>query len=155
MMIRAATTDPFSLADAAAVVTGLVVVGAVVFFISMCAQDSPSISDFLHRTQSEADASRFHDLIGALDAPQQAPNLVAGAERPASHDGGTASVASATLSASVPIKRDEIELSRPGVGANRAELQAMYDRAIGPGVLPGALRPHEAVKTAQPKRLAL
>ncbi len=49
--------------------------GAVVFCISMCAQDSPSISDFLHRTQSEADASRFHDLLGALDAPRQAPHL--------------------------------------------------------------------------------
>ena len=38
MMIRAATTDPFSLADAAAVVTGLLVIGAVVFCISMCAR---------------------------------------------------------------------------------------------------------------------
>lgn len=38
MMIRAATTDPFSFADAAAVVTGLLVIGAVVFCISICAQ---------------------------------------------------------------------------------------------------------------------
>jgi hypothetical protein len=150
MMIRAATSDPFSLADAAGVLAGLAVVGAVVFFISMCAQDSPSISDFLHRTQSEADASRFHDLLGALDAPQQAPNLIASAERPASHDGGTARVASATLLPSTPIKRD-IELSTRGVGASRDELQAMYDRAIGPG----ALKSQEAVKTAQRKRLAL
>ena len=145
MMIRAATTDPFSLADAAAVVTGLLVIGAVVFFISMCAQDSPSISDFLHRTQSEADASRFHELLGALDEPQQASHLLASAERSASHESQTASQMGKSELASTAIKRDEIKLSDSGGGAYRSELQAMYDRAIGPGVL----KPRQAVPTAR------
>lgn len=147
MMIRAATTDPFSLADAAGVLTGLFVVGALVFFISLCAQDSPSISDFLHRTQSEADASRFHDLLGALDEPEQTSHLLAGAERSASHE----SHQGAALLASTPIKREEIKLSDRGGGLDRSELQAMYERAIGPGVL----KPRQAARTVQPNRLDL
>ncbi len=70
MMIRAATTDPFSLSDAAALVGGLLVVGILVFCVSICAEDSP-ISDFLHRTQAEADASRFNALLSALNGPQR------------------------------------------------------------------------------------
>ncbi len=151
MMIRAATTDPFSLADAAAVLTGLLVVGAVVFCISMCAQDSPSISDFLHRTQSEADASRFHELLGALGEPQQASHLLASAERPASHESQIASHTDTVLLASTPTEREEVKLSDRGGGANRNELQAMYNRAIGPGVL----KPRQAARTVQPNRLDL
>ena len=82
MMIRAATTDPFSLSDAAALVGGLLVVGVLVFCVSACAEDSP-ISDFLHRTQAEADASRFNALLSALNRPQRTskPN----SEHTASH----------------------------------------------------------------------
>ncbi|WP_045837404.1 hypothetical protein [Hyphomicrobium sp. 99] len=72
MMIRAATTDPFSFSDAAAVVGGMLIVGVLVFCISVCADDSP-ISDFLHRPQGEADASRFNELLGALNGSQQIP----------------------------------------------------------------------------------
>lgn len=83
MMIRAATADPFSLSDAAALVGGLLVVGVLVFCVSICAEDSP-ISDFLHRTQAEADASRFNALLSALNGPQRTskPNP----ERAASHE---------------------------------------------------------------------
>ncbi len=151
MMIRAATTDPFSLADAAAVLTGLVVVGAMVFCISMCAQDSPSISDFLHRTQSEADASRFHDLLGALDAPQQASHVLAGAERSAAHEDEAAARTGVALLASTPIKREEIKLSERSGDVGQSELQEMYRRAIAPGIL----KPREAARTVQPKRLDL
>jgi hypothetical protein len=139
MMIRAATTDPFSLADAAAVITGLLVIGAVVFCVSMCAQDSPSISDFLHRTQSEADASRFHELLGALDEPQQASHLIASAERTALPESQTASRMVTSELTSTAVKRDR------GGGAYRSELQAMYNRAIGPGVL----KPRQAAPTVR------
>ncbi|CAA2136629.1 hypothetical protein [Hyphomicrobium sp. ghe19] len=79
MMIRAATTDPFSLSDAAAIIAGLLVVGILVFCISMCAEESP-ISEFLHRTQAEADASRFNELLGALDVPQRTSHPRSGVE---------------------------------------------------------------------------
>ena len=80
MMIRAATTDPFSLSDAAAIIAGLLVVGILVVCISICAEESP-ISEFLHRTQAEADASRFNELLGALDVRQQTSHPRSGAER--------------------------------------------------------------------------
>jgi len=99
MMIRAATTDPFSLSDAAALVGGLLVVGVLVFCVSVCAEDSP-ISDFLHRTQAEADASRFNALLSALDGPQR--SLKPNSERSASHE--RAPVADASAS---PARRHE------------------------------------------------
>ncbi|MBN9246867.1 MAG: hypothetical protein J0I81_05345 [Hyphomicrobium sp.] len=104
MMIRAATTDPFSLSDAAALVGGLLVVGVLVFCVSICAEDSP-ISNFLHRTQTEADASRFNALLSALNGPQQAskPN----SKYAASH----ASAPVADASVSPGRRREEIRLS--------------------------------------------
>ncbi|SFV25742.1 hypothetical protein [Hyphomicrobium facile] len=86
MMIRAATTDPFSLSDAAAIVAGLLVVGILVFCISICAEESP-ISEFLHRTQAEADASRFNELLGALDVRQRTSHPRSGVEDGAAHKG--------------------------------------------------------------------
>lgn len=80
MMIRAATTDPFSLSDAAAIMAGLLVVGILVFCISICAEESP-ISEFLHRTQAEADASRFNELLGALDVSQRTSRPRSGVEQ--------------------------------------------------------------------------
>jgi hypothetical protein len=86
MMIRAATTDPFSLSDAAAIMAGLLIVGILVFCISICAEESP-ISEFLHRTQAEADASRFNELLGALDRPQRMSRPRSGVEQGAAHNG--------------------------------------------------------------------
>ncbi|MBS0267507.1 MAG: hypothetical protein JSS54_00855 [Proteobacteria bacterium] len=104
MMIRAATTDPFSLSDAAALVGGLLVVGVLVFCVSICAEDSP-ISDFLHRTQAEADASRFNALLSALNGPQRTSK--SNSERAASHE--RAPVADASVSSGR--RREEIKLS--------------------------------------------
>jgi hypothetical protein len=95
MMIRAATTDPFSLSDAAAIIAGLVVVGILVFCISICAEESP-ISEFLHRTQAEADASRFNELLGALDGRRQTSHPPSGVKHGASHE-GEATHASASI----------------------------------------------------------
>jgi hypothetical protein len=95
MMIRAATTDPFSLSDAAAIMAGLLVVGILVFCISICAEESP-ISEFLHRTQAEADASRFNELLSALDGPQRTSHPRSGVEHGTSLD-GEATHASAAL----------------------------------------------------------
>ncbi|MGO4682215.1 hypothetical protein [Hyphomicrobium sp. 2TAF46] len=104
MMIRAATTDPFSLSDAAALVGGLLIVGVLVFCVSICAEDSP-ISDFLHRTQAEADASRFNALLSALNGPQRNSKPIS--ERAASHE----RVPVADGSFSPGRRREEIRLS--------------------------------------------
>jgi hypothetical protein len=109
MMIRAATTDPFSFADAAAVVAGLLVVGALVFCISICGEDSP-ISEFLHRTQEEADASRFHELLGALNGPQGTADPFSGVKHAAAHMGPAATHAISTPG-QVPRTREEIRVS--------------------------------------------
>jgi len=109
MMIRAATTDPFSLSDAAAIVAGLFVVGILVFCISICAEESP-ISEFLHRTQAEADASRFNELLGALHGPQRNSNPLSGMRSAAPREGNAATNASAALGQQ-PGSQEEIRVS--------------------------------------------
>ncbi len=141
MMIRAVPADPFSFGDAAAVLVGLLVVGAVIFFVSMSAENSPPISEFLHRTQAEADASRFQDLLSALGEPQHASQPLASPEHLASHAGLGAGDASTVALASKVIRPDETEASpRYDDTVSRSELQAMYERAVAPGVL----KPHKA-----------
>jgi hypothetical protein len=135
MMIRAVPTDPFSFGDIVAIVVGVLVVGAVIVCVSMSAEDSPPISEFLHRTQAEADASRFQELLGALNEHQTVSHPISTADRVTSSEHSTAGEASTAPVAPVPIKEKETKLSDRSDSASRSELKAMYERAMAPGFL--------------------